>query len=102
MTLIRNLPVSCLTAWLLNYLHITLLQDIKKALSTSSKLEYDFINADLQKGYVHVHLINVVFPDLGIYIVLINAVLKRGVIIRGEVKSVQTKAVASNSNSGAG
>ena len=61
MTLIRNLPVSFLTAWWLNYLHINLLQDIKKALSTSSKLEYNFINADLQKGYVHVHLINVVF-----------------------------------------
>ena len=46
-------------------------------MTTSSKLEYDFINADLQKCYVYVHLINAVFPDFGIYIVLINAVLKR-------------------------
>ena len=66
-------------------------------MTTSSKLEYDFINADLQKNYVHVHLINAVFPDLGIYIVLINAALKRGAIKTGEVKSVQTKSVASNS-----
>ena len=39
-------------------------------------LEYDFINADLKKCYVHVHLTNAVFPDLGIYIVLINAVFE--------------------------
>ena len=66
-------------------------------MTTSLKFEYDFINAGLQKGCVYVHLINAVFQDLGIYIVLINAVLKRGAVIRGEVKSVQTKAVASNS-----
>ena len=46
-------------------------------MKTSSKLEYDFINVDLQKKYVHVHLINAVFPDLGSYIVSINVVLKR-------------------------
>ena len=60
-------------------------------MTTSVKLEYDFINADLQNSYVHVHLINAVFPDFGTYIVLVNVVLKRGAIITGEVKSVQIK-----------
>ena len=40
---------------------------------------------------------NVVFPDLGIYLILINTVWKRGAIITGEVKLVQTEAIASNS-----
>ena len=41
----------------------SLLQVIKKSImTTSSKLEYDFINGDLQKSYVHVHFNECGFP----------------------------------------
>ena len=35
----------------------------------------------MTKVVQYVHLINAIFPDLGVYIVLINAILKRGAIV---------------------
>ena len=49
---------------------------------TSSKFEYYFFNVDLQKRCMYVHLINAVYPDLGVYIVLINAVLTQCYILK--------------------
>ena len=49
----------------------SLLQDM----TTSAKLEYELINADLQKSCVYAHLINAVFPNIWVYIFLINEVL---------------------------
>ena len=55
---------------------------------------YRILKKHLQQiMFMYIYL-NAVFPDLGLYIVLINAVLKRGAIITDEVKSVQIKAVA--------
>ena len=68
---------------------LTLLQEIKKASWQSPQnLEYDFINADLPKSCVYVHLINMVFPDLWGYIVLINTVLPHCYILNFQISAL--------------